>query len=157
MELTERDAVRFWSKVDRVEGGCWEWRGSILTSGYGQFWCQGGPHKAHRIAWVLENGKIPDSDDKGYYGLHVCHHCDNPSCVNPAHLFVGTHADNMRDMAVKGRAKGIPRTPRKLSDDDAIAIRNDARPLAEIAAQYGVSTPMVSMIRIGKRRQFIGR
>ena len=88
----------FWSKVD-VQGpdDCWLWKQSTDRHGYGQTGHDGLHWSAHRLAWQLSNGPIPD-------GLFVLHHCDNPPCCNPAHLFLGTQADNMADMVSKGRA-----------------------------------------------------
>ena len=96
-EYTPKDVTRFWSKVDRSQGkdACWLWLAGRDTCGYGFFWFKG-THHAQRIAWELTNGAIPD-------GMLVCHHCDNPGCVNPAHLWLGTQKDNMRDMLRKGR------------------------------------------------------
>lgn len=102
-------AERFWAKVDKVDAsGCWLWTAGKDAYGYGVF--QAGPTirgshvgraKAHRVAWELTNGPIPS-------GLGVLHRCDNPSCVNPSHLFVGTQAENMRDMDAKGRRVSTP-------------------------------------------------
>lgn len=92
---------RFWPKVD-VAGRCWEWRGTRNNNGYGLFQIGLGGSKrcvaAHRMAWILTNGPIPD-------GLHVLHHCDNPPCCNPWHLFLGDHAANMADKKAKGRGR----------------------------------------------------
>jgi len=85
----------FENKVDKdVEGDCWEWIGCRTPQGYGQFMQQ----YSHRIAYELYN-----ETNIGPY--HVLHTCDNPSCVNPEHLFLGTHADNMLDMKTKGRSR----------------------------------------------------
>lgn len=86
---------RFWSKVDK-SGDCWEWKAAKLPFGYGLFGYKGKSVKAHRFSWELSNGEI-------HYDLLVCHKCDNPSCVNPNHLFLGTHKDNFNDMVEKGR------------------------------------------------------
>lgn len=78
--------------------GCWYWDGSRTNLGYGKVYWQGRKWNAHRLACTLLVGEPGD--------LHVCHSCDNPGCVNPAHLFLGTARDNARDMVSKGRARG---------------------------------------------------
>lgn len=89
---------RFWSLIDRSGGidACWIWTASLRTTGYGQFYYEETVQAAHRVAWKIVNGSIPD-------GLYVLHKCDNPVCCNPTHLFVGTPKDNVEDMMRKGR------------------------------------------------------
>ena len=98
--LTPNDLARFWTKVD-LSGDCWLWKGCVLKSGgYGSFGIRRDGNslqlRAHVIAWELTYGPVPD-------GLVVCHHCDVPACVRPAHLFTGTRGDNIRDCRAKGR------------------------------------------------------
>lgn len=84
------------------DGGCWLWTGSLSRRNYGfvgnfSMAKRIGMYQAHRLSFVIHKGAIPE-------GMFVCHHCDNPPCINPEHLFLGTHADNMQDMKNKGRA-----------------------------------------------------
>ena len=91
---------RFWAQV-RKGRGCWTWVGNLAAKGYGKIRTAGRGSAwlyAHRASWQLHNGPIPN-------GLCVLHRCDNPPCVNPEHLWLGTWADNNRDMALKGRAR----------------------------------------------------
>lgn len=89
---------RFWARIRKSEGeGCWEWTGTVTAFGYGNVNIGAGRYQmAHRLSWILTNGEPTP-------GLHVCHRCDNPRCVRPSHLFLGTQADNMRDMVAKHR------------------------------------------------------
>lgn len=91
---------RFWEKFSRPKFGCWEWHGAKKSNRYGHIKRNShdnGTIQVHRLAYMLFFGPIPE-------GLLVCHHCDNPSCVRPEHLFLGTDLDNVRDMIKKGRA-----------------------------------------------------
>jgi len=115
----EFEPKRFWSKVATGEAGeCWEWLAAKDKQGYGHFSiCRGQLRKAHRVAWVLTYGPIPE-------GLLVCHHWDNPSCCNPYHLFLGTSADNVQDAVRKGRVPlGSELWNSKLTKEDVLDIR----------------------------------
>jgi len=141
---------RFWAKVDkRGATDCWEWRGSKAGKGYGQIWEGGRNLYAHRISWELANGPIPA-------GKFVCHHCDNPSCVNPAHLWIGSNADNMRDMIAKDRApdrRGKRDGNSKLTEKEVHEIRQMlSRGILQrvIAEEYGITQTNISCIKTGK-------
>lgn len=91
---------RFISKtIENKITGCLEWQGWTDKKGYGDFWLNGENYKAHRVSLMLQNIDVPDN-------LFVCHKCDNPRCVNPNHLFLGTQSDNEKDKVAKGRHKG---------------------------------------------------
>jgi hypothetical protein len=98
-------AARLWNYVDVDDPShCWLWVGTVGTDGYGKFWCNGKTTHAHRAAYEVTYGPIPDTDAR-----LVCHNCDTPLCCNPLHLFLGTHKDNMDDMTAKGRRRSRPK------------------------------------------------
>jgi HNH endonuclease len=114
------DHDKFWEKVDiKSDDECWEWLGAIDRCGYGKFGSKNfGNGLAHRFSWKDSFGDIPK-------GMYVCHHCDNPSCVNPKHLFLGTQKDNMQDMKNKSRSPkqlGEANPKAKLSNSDVFEI-----------------------------------
>lgn len=89
---------RFKDKFIVADNGCWEWTACLDKYGYGEFRFEGKTKRAHRVSWILKHGSIDDS-------LFICHKCDNPKCVNPDHLFLGTRLDNQRDMSKKNRGR----------------------------------------------------
>lgn len=138
---------RFWAKVQKTDK-CWLWTGFLSKKGYGSIGLGGRGTKrvfAHRFSYELHKGAIPD-------GLVVMHSCDNPRCVNPDHLSVGTHKDNTQDMVVKGRARsGSMRgetNPRALLNEEQIRyVRSSKATHAALARELDVSAVLIGKIR----------
>lgn len=146
--------IRFWEKVEFADD-CWEWLAATNPYGYGAFSYRGRGQAAHRVAWMLVNGPIPE-------GLCVLHKCDNPPCVKPDHLFLGTRGDNLHDAMKKGRwhpGPGVPiqfhvrfgeaHSQSKLTEADVLEIRrrtaNGERPI-DVAEDYPVKNGTISAI-----------
>jgi predicted XRE-type DNA-binding protein len=158
---------RFWSKVNILDDEhCWDWVAGKNQKGYGEFKIDGSMYRANRVSWIICNSnEIPD-------GMIICHKCDNPSCVNPNHLFLGTHSENMVDMtkkdsAAKGMYNGANTHPEnrpspageingrsKLKETDVekilIMYHEDNKSQFEISENFGVSESTISLIVNGK-------
>jgi len=146
--------IRFHQKYQKNEYGCWLWTGYADLDGYGRFQVATRTSiRAHRFSFELFNGPVPS-------GLHVLHTCDTPRCVNPAHLYVGTNADNMRDKALRGRAPimvnpnpGEHNGRAKLSNEDVAYIRSvliaprGGGTVVKLAERFGVHFTTIHKIR----------
>jgi hypothetical protein len=144
--LIASDYARFWEKVRQSPSGCWEWTANRAGGGrqrlYGQFTANVDGRRvalyAHRLSWQMAHGAIPA-------GHYVCHACDNTICVNPAHLFLGSQFDNMRDASAKGRL-AIPRKRNRATRTQAVAkYLAGGVTAAALAAEYGVA--MMTILR----------
>jgi hypothetical protein len=145
---------RFWAKVDK-SGECWNWLGGKYKPGYGKFWYQGKMESAHRMAYQLAVGSIDN-------GMFVCHRCDNPGCVNPDHLFLGTNQDNVNDAIGKDRhSRGTRNGRAKINAKDVLSIREmyatNNWSQSALAKMYGVGQTEISNIVIGKTWQSISQ
>ena len=150
--MNEADKQRFCERIETDERtGCHNWTGSCSTPGYGQFHWKGKQHSTHRVAWEMSRGAIPEN-------VCVLHKCDNRRCVNPDHLFLGSHADNMHDKIAKGRSncvRGERHSNAKLTENMVREIKwllNFPRSISqiEIGKRYGVSYGPISQIKMGK-------
>ena len=134
---------RFWKFVDkRADDACWPWVGRTDIRGYGQFRVGDAPRPAPRVSYQIHFGDIPE-------GMYVCHACDEPGCVNPAHLFLGSPRDNAVDMVNKRRHRFGERSPfSKLVPDDVRAIRGlyPGVPVRELSERFGVATATIYKI-----------
>lgn len=143
-KMNESIISRFSRKIDRPDTrGCWNWKRAKNKKGYGVFRTADGTVLAHRLQWMMTNGRIPE-------GIKVLHTCDNPACVNPAHLFLGTDDDNSKDMIKKGRQrKGSSHGRCKLNEDQVRQIRfmhqNGARQ-KELVQKFGVAQQTISHV-----------
>lgn len=147
---------------------CWNWTKAFKKFGYGQLWFEGRNWTAHRLSYRMFKGEIPE-------GLQVCHKCDNPKCINPSHLFTGTHLDNMRDAYHKGRMRQKLKPPfigpkwkgkrfgesnmrTKFNSQQVIEIRKalkEGAVAAEIAKKYGVHFSTIAHIKTGRSWKYL--
>jgi|SRR6478736_7968963 len=147
---------RLFSRIAINDSGCWVWTGAKNEKGYGKIGLPRSSKTArcHRVSYELANGPVPD-------GVMVLHRCDNPSCINPEHLFLGTAQDNSIDMATKGRNfvpdnRGERASWSKLTEEQAIDIMTRRISAAKFAVLYGVSRSAIFRIWEGKNWRHLG-
>jgi hypothetical protein len=149
MSKKEDQNIRFWRKTQlNTESGCIEWTAACNKAGYGMFVWSGKTTLTHRLAWRMAKGDIPE-------GMNVLHSCDNPPCLNPEHLFLGTLGDNNRDRHAKGRSAG----PRGAAHGNTALTENDIAYIREmrgkvfqrvLALYYGVTQSNIAHIQLGR-------
>lgn len=144
--LTDGERIAFYfSNLPSTPSGCMDWQWGRTGEGYGRLRFQGRPFQAHRVAYILRHGPIPD-------GASVLHSCDNRVCCNPDHLFLGSHQDNMTDMRRKGRARGARgerQHTARLTAADVLDIREKFAAgvrIIDIARQRGLHKSHVGQI-----------
>lgn len=148
--MSKADYIKHWS-TPVSESGCWLWEGYVEKGGYAMGVYRRKTGRAHRISYEAFYGPIPA-------GLHVCHKCDVRSCVNPDHLFLGTHAENMHDMIKKGRnTSGTLVKQHKLTEAQVIEIYKSSEKACALAAKFGVSKSMIQNIKNSKAWRQITR
>ncbi len=152
IQVTDKQRRNFFSKIKKTSR-CWNWTASVLHSGYGRFQTDCITRLAHRVSWVIHRGPLTGEQQ-------VLHRCDNRACVNPAHLFLGTHQDNMDDMKGNGRRRhlcgeDLPQT--KLTDSDVRAIRrlwsSGKHTQRALAGRFGCAESHLHRIVYCKRRR----
>lgn len=145
-----RSIRNFWDKVEKTNH-CWLWIGSINLDGYGNFWSENRSEKAHRFSYLIHFGEIPK-------GKSVLHKCDNPRCVNPDHIYIGTQSDNMKDRSARGRIdlKGIKNPNCKLSTEQVLEIRHlrnkEKWTQSRIAKKFSIAQSHVSKLVLNMQR-----
>ena len=150
-ELSAKDKERFWSKVEKLgnESGCWIWTAGTFKNGYGAFGASKKMLYAHRVSCEISQGAITE-------GMHILHKCDTKCCVNPAHLFLGTNADNIRDMVSKqrhtyGERNGMAKLTSQRVSEIRIASEKGSELQRDIAKRFGVAQSHVSAIKNRQR------
>jgi hypothetical protein len=134
---------RFFSRFVKLDSGCWQWRAHTDKDGYGVLPGDRKNTRAHRLSYELHKGQIPD-------GFVICHHCDNPGCVNPDHLFVGTTKDNAQDALQKGRAYVGEKNGRsKLTKENVKEILNSSLNGPQLANKFGVTRHTINSVKRG--------
>lgn len=158
MKLTEKELERYWAKIDKTpdqgpEGDCWIWVGSKFDNGYGAFWLRKQNMGAHRAAWSLKNGLIPE-------GACILHSCHNRCCVNPDHLRAGSQQDNADDMVNANRqTRGESHSQSKLTKVEVMEIRElytVGMSVAELMEKFSIVQQTISKIVKGSRWSHIG-
>jgi hypothetical protein len=159
---TPKLVYRFW-KYTRSGDGCWEWTGALSKAGYGVLSFQRRTVYAHRLSYEIHFGPIPE-------GRLVCHHCDNPACVNPSHLYAGTERDNARDMVNRGRdrhvippvserARGEVHVRSKLTEVSVLEIRNRfaaGENAVSLAREFGMTKSGIAQVTRGITWKHVG-
>lgn len=139
---------RLLAKYRVTESGCWEWTARRLKGqfDYGMLWVERRPQRAHRISYEVHKGPIPK-------GLYVLHRCDNPPCINPNHLFLGTRGENVKDAASKNRMPiNQDHWNTKLTEEDVNSIRQSPLSNTDLARTFSVNQSTICRIRSGERR-----
>ena len=146
----------FWNFFEVDSNECWNWTRSMTNKGYGHFSLNGKDMTAHRMSWILTNGEIPN-------GLCVCHKCDNPRCINPNHLFLGTKLDNAKDAIDKGRFRFVSKKDKAFGEKHGLTTlknrdvkeivhkyRNGIAKTTKLSKEYGVCVQTICNIVKGK-------
>lgn len=145
----QRGPCRPLYKLIRFDNGCWKWMAARHPDGYGNICVDARTLPAHKFFYMLFIGPVP-------VGMECCHTCDTPECVNPDHLFLGTHLDNMKDMAEKQRSTiGERHSKAKLSDEAVRVIRQSTESTSALAATFGVHANTINEVRARRRWQHV--